>query len=206
MPSPPRQPDAGHQMSALASPHPLAAERRVLLTRLSPAECVERLDAETVRGGPADRWITTDRRLRGTIGRDTFSVRRFTPDYRNVGRPFASGTLVQDGHGTRIALTVAPQIAFRIFSLVAIVAVVAFAIVCMATGFIWSTVPINDGESHLPVTWLLGILAAIFIGGPYVLKRIAVSEGPWLLDFLTTLLEARLDSASDASTSGDAAT
>ena len=206
MPRPARQPDGGHQLPALASPNPLAVERRVLRTRLSPAECVERLDAETVRGGPADRWITTDKRLRGTVGRDTFFVRRFTPDYRNVGRPYASGTLVQDGHGTQISLTVAPRIGFRIFSALAIVGVVAFAIFSVATGFIRTTVPINDGEAQLPVPWLLVILAAIFVVGPYVLKRVGVSEGPWLLDFVMTLLEARLDSAGDAATSGDAAT
>jgi hypothetical protein len=198
MPSPTRQPDGGHRMPALASPNPLAIERRVLRTRLSPAECVERLDAETVRGGPADRWITTDRRLRGSVGRDTVFVRRFTPDHRNVGRPYLSGTLAQDGDGTRIALTIAPRIEFRIFSSLAIVGVVVFAIFSVATGFIRTTVPINDGESQLPVSWLLVILAAIFVIGPYVLKRVGVSEGPWLLDFLMTLLEARLDSTGDS--------
>jgi hypothetical protein len=206
MPTPARQPDGGHQLPALASPNPLAVERRVLRTRLSPAECIERLDAETVRGGPADRWITTDKRLRGTVGRDTVFVRRFTPDHRNVGRPYLSGTLTQDGNGTRIALTIAPQIGFRIFSLVALVGVAAFAIFSVATGFIRSTVPINDGESQLPVPWLLVILAAIFVIGPYVLKRVGVSEGPWLLDFLTTLLEARLDSPGDPAMSGGAST
>jgi hypothetical protein len=70
----------------------------------------------------------------------------------------------------------------------------------VATGYIWSTVPINDGENPLPVPWLLVILAGLFVCGPYILKRVGVSEGPWLLDFLMTLLEARLDSAGDAAT------
>jgi hypothetical protein len=198
MPGPARQSDSGHQLPALASPNPLAAERRVLRTRLSPAACVARLEAETVGGGPADKFITTNRRLRGTVGRDAFRVRRFTPDYRNVGRPYVSGTLAPDGSGTRISLTFAQQLGFRIFSAVAIVGVVAFAIVSVATGFIWSTVPLNDGDAPVSVPWLLVILAAVFVCGPYVLKRVGVSEGPWLLDFLMTLLEARLDSDGDA--------
>jgi hypothetical protein len=199
MPGPPRQTDGGHKLPALASPNPLATERRVLRTRLSPAECVARLEAETVGvGGPIDKFITTNRRLRGTVSRDRLRVRRFTPGYRNVGRPYVSGTLAPDGSGTRIALTFGAHLPFRIFSLVTLVAVVAFAVVSVATGFIWSTVPINEGDAPVPVTWLLGILAALLVGGPYVLKRVGVSEGPWLLDFLMTLLEARLDSDGDA--------
>jgi hypothetical protein len=197
MPRPVRQSDGGHELPALASPNPLAVERRLLHTRLSPAECVTRLEAETVGSGPADRWITTDRRLRGTVGRDRFFLRRFTPSYRNSGRPFVSGTLVPDGSGTRIALTFTPLIGFRIFSMVALVGIVAFAIVSVATGYIWSTVPINGGESHLPVPWLIVILVTALVIGPYVLKRIAAGEGPWLLDFLMTTLEARLDSPGD---------
>ncbi len=184
-------------MPALASPNPLAVERRVLRTRLSPAECVARLEAETVGRGPIDRFITTNRRLRGTVGQDRLRVRRFTPDYRNVGRPYVSGTLAPDGTGTRISLTFAPQMAFRIFSAVAIVAVVALAVVSVATGYMWSSVPINDSDAPVPVPWLLVILAALFVVGPYVLKRVGVSEGPWVLNFLMTLLEARLDSDHD---------
>lgn len=198
MPGPARRPDSVHRLPALASPNPLAAERRVLRTRLSPAECVARLEAETVGvGGPIDRFIPTNQRLRGTIGQDRFRVRRFTPGYRNVGRPYVAGTLEQDGPGTRIALTITPRLPFRIFSAVAIVAVVALTIVSVATGYIWSSLPINDGDAPVPVPWLLVILAGLVVGGPYVLKRVGVSEGPWLLDFLMTLLEARLDSDGD---------
>jgi hypothetical protein len=67
----------------------------------------------------------------------------------------------------------------------------------VATGYIWSAVPLNDGDAPVPVPWLLVILAGLFVVGPYVLKRVGVSEGPWLLDFLTTLLEARLDADGD---------
>jgi hypothetical protein len=59
-------------------------------------------------------------------------------------------------------------------------------------------VPLNAGDAPLPVPWLLVILAALFVGGPYVLKRVGVSEGSWLIDFLMMLLEARLDSDRDA--------
>jgi hypothetical protein len=185
-------------MPALASPNPLAVERRVLRTRLSPAECIARLEAVTVGvGGRADKWTDGEWSLRGTVGWDGFFVRRFTRDMRNVGRPFVSGILEADGTGTRIWLTFAPQIAFRIFSAFAIVGVVAFAVYSVVTGYIGDTMPINGGESYLPVPWLIVILIAFLVVGPWVLKRITAFEGPWLLDFLMTELEARLDSGSD---------
>jgi hypothetical protein len=193
MPNPESRQDRGHQMPALASPNPLAVDRRVLRTRLSPAACVARLEAVTAGAGPADKWMSGEWSLRGTVGRDRFVVRRFTRDMRNVGRPFVSGTLETDGGGTRIRLTFAPRLPFRIFSVFAIVALIAFAIFSVATGYIWSTVDINNGEAHLPVPWLIVILAALFVVGPYLLKLTAASEGPWLLDFLLETLEARLD-------------
>jgi hypothetical protein len=182
-------------MPALASPNPFAAERRVLRTRLSPAACVERLAAETAGRGPIDRHLVGEWSLRGSIERDRFYVRRFRRDYRGVGRPYMSGTLTPDGSGTRISLTFAPQVGFRIVSVLAALGVVAFAVFSVATGYIADTVSINNGERHLPVPWLIVILAVILVVGPYVLKRVAASEGPWLLDFLLSTLEARLDAA-----------
>ena len=151
-----------------------------------------------------------DEAARALIFRAGFSTRERITDLsgRGVGMDVVRSVVEQChgsiqldsqlGSGTRIALTFAPQIAFRIFSAVAIVGVIAFTIISVATGYIWSTVPINDGEAPLPVPWLLVILAAVFVCGPYVLKRVGVSEGPWLLDFVMTLLEARFDSDGDA--------
>jgi hypothetical protein len=187
-------------MPALASPNPFAAERRVLRTRLSPAACIARLEAETAGRGPIDRLLVGAWSLRGSVERDRFYVRRFRRDYRGVGRPYVSGALAPDGGGTRISLTFAPRVGFRVFSLVAVVGVVAFAAVSVATGSIADTVSINNGEQHLPVPWLIVILAVVLVLGPYLLKRVAASEGPWLLNFLLSTLEARLDAADDAAT------
>ena len=78
----------------------------------------------------------------------------------------------------------------------------ADTIVSVATGFIWSSMPINQRDAPVPVPWLLVILAALFVGGPYLLKRVGMSEGPWLLDFLMTLLDARLVSDGDPAGEG----
>ena len=194
MPTPAKKPGGSHRMPALFSPNPLAAEHRVLRTHLSPAECIARLEAETAgAAGRADKWVGGEWLLRGAVGCDGFYVRRFRRDFQSVGRPFVSGALETEGSGTRIWLTFAPTIGFRYFSVFATVAIIAFAVFSVATGYIRSTVNINRGEAHLPVPWLIVILVGALVVGPYLLKLTAVSEGPWLLEYLMETLEAHFD-------------
>lgn len=183
-------------MPVLRSVNPLAAEHRVLRTRLDVAECSRRLQDEIALSGLGGALVhNREGRLLGRVGPRSFRVRRYTPGYKNSGRPEASGELIADADGTLIRVRIGQSPAFRSIALLLAVATVVAAVWSLATGYAWQPVPIEGLHTPVPFLAIVGVMVLALIVFPYGLKYVAAGEGPWLLDFLRYRLDAELADA-----------
>ncbi len=156
------------------------AERHVLNTRLSPAECHTRLSA---RAATWPCWRPTpEHPVAGSVSSAGFTLTKAI-SYRNSLQTEARGTFVSTEHGTRINLTLGPSPVVLVFGLIWLLFVLGFLVTGFSGGF-----PVADPGGlalAIPVGMLLVGVAITAVG-----STLARGEGTFLLQFLQEALDA----------------
>jgi hypothetical protein len=160
--------------------NPFAVERRLLLTRLSPEECEQSLEA-AVRTS----WWSASAEIAASATQEGFRMKIASgwPLFRTA----ASGTFsaVPDGTSIAVRLALDPQSAARGLTLV--VGLLLAVLACSLSASRGEALRFWVFES--PLTHLG--LTALFLAGAYFISRwLTSNDGDVLLDFLREKLEA----------------
>jgi hypothetical protein len=160
--------------------NPFAVERRRLLTRLSPEECEQSLEA-AVRTS----WWNSPAEISASATQEGFRMKIVSgwPFFRTA----ASGTFsaVPDGTSIAVRLALDPQSAARGLTLV--VSLLLGVLACSLS------VPRDDAlrfwVSESPLTHL-GLTALFVVGAYFISRWLTRNDGDVLIDFLREKLEA----------------
>lgn len=173
--------------------NPFAAEHHTFITKLSPQQCRERLEAQRVPLFWAFKrmHIPSESQVAGRISEQSFSIYRYT-HYRNSFKTVASGELRLESGGTRIAVRLSLHpwvVTFMMFYLA--FALLIETIVLLAGVFFFGT---RAGPPFL--LELAPLALSIWAVAIYVMgRRTARGDDRFLLKFLKESLEAEEISA-----------